>query len=56
MKNEVFWERTGQIILSDEVGRRRWIWIGHTLRRNDTNIAQQTLRWNPHGQRRKGWP
>ena len=30
--NEVVWERTGNIPLVDEVGRRRWRWIGHTLR------------------------
>ena len=40
----------------DEVGQRRWRWIGHTLRRNDQNIARQALRWNPQGQRRRGRP
>ena len=38
----------------DEVGRRRWKWIGHTIRRNDQNIARQALRWNHQGQRRRG--
>ena len=40
----------------DEVGQRRWRWIGHTLRRNNQNIARQALRWNPQGQRRRGRP
>ena len=56
VRNEVVWERTGQIPVVDEVGRRRWRWIGHTLRRHDNNIARQALRWNPQGQRRRGRP
>ena len=49
-------ERTGHIPVVDEVGQRRWRWIGRTLRRNDQNIARQALRRNPQGQRRRGRP
>ena len=56
VRNEVVWERTGHIPVVDEVGQRRWRWIGHTLRRNNQNIARQALRWNPQGQRRRGRP
>ena len=41
VRNEVIWERMGHIPVVDEVGRSRWRWIGHTLCRNDLNIARQ---------------
>jgi len=28
-------------------------WIGHTLRRNQTNIARHVLDWKPQGKRRE---
>ena len=35
------------------IGRRGCRWIGHTLHRNDLNIARQALRQAPQGQRRR---
>lgn len=39
-----------------EIGKRKWRWIGHTLRRPTDNIARQALDWNPQGSRRPGRP
>ena len=38
------------------VRRRKWSWIGHTLRRNPNEIARQALDWNPQGSRKRGRP
>ena len=32
IRNEQLWERTGQVPIQTEIGRRRWKWVGHTLR------------------------
>jgi hypothetical protein len=40
----------------EEIRRRRWRWIGHTLRKPPTNITRQALTWNPHGKRKRGRP
>jgi len=36
------------------IQRRKWQWIGHTLRKPATNITHLSLEWNPQGVRRKG--
>ena len=33
IRNEQLWERTGQVPIQTEIGRRRWKWVGHTLRK-----------------------
>ncbi len=38
------------------VKKRKWSWIGHTLRRNPQEIARQALEWNPQGSRKRGRP
>ena len=45
-------ERTGQT----EIGRRRWKWVGHTLRKGKNSITRQALQWNPQGSRGRGRP
>ena len=47
-RNEVLWERAGQIL------KRKWSWIGHTLRKPPNNTTRQALRWNPQGKRKRG--
>lgn len=39
-----------------EIKRRKWGWVGHTLRKGANTIARQALDWNPQGQRRRGAP
>jgi hypothetical protein len=38
------------------IRRRRWRWVGHTLRRERDNITRTALRWTPEGRRRRGRP
>jgi len=33
--------------LLDQIRRRKWNWLGHTLRRNDDSITKQALQWTP---------
>ena len=35
---------------------RKWRCIGHYLRKDDTDIAEMALEWNPQGTRRRGRP
>lgn len=63
---QIFWPNTisnhdlhhkcNQDLIENEIRRRKWGWIGHTLRRDPNNIARQALDWNPQGQRRRGAP
>ena len=54
--NEELMERTRQIPVNEQVKKRRWRWIGHTLRKPEGNITRRVLAWNPQGQRKKGRP
>lgn len=51
ISNADLWMRTYQTKAMDELGRRRWKWVGHTLRKPGVNIARQALTWNPQGRR-----
>ena len=55
-RNEELWKRTGQKPIEEEIGRRKWRWIGHTLRKPSSNITRQSLQWNPQGKRKRGRP
>ena len=54
VRNEELWERTGQEPVKSVISRRKWSWIGHTLRKPKDNITKQALRWNPSGKRSRG--
>ncbi|BFZ24226.1 hypothetical protein BsWGS_27265 [Bradybaena similaris] len=36
-----------QLPAGEEIRRRRWRWIGHTLRKPQNGITRQALKWNP---------
>ena len=55
-RNEVLWERAGQEPVSKQILKRKWSWIGHTLRKPPNNTTRQALRWNPQGNRKRGRP
>ncbi|VDP41295.1 unnamed protein product [Schistosoma margrebowiei] len=40
----------------EEIRKRRWKWIGHTLRKSLNCITRQALTWNPEGKRKSGRP
>jgi hypothetical protein len=39
-----------------QMKRRKWRWIGHTLRKPTGSIEKSVLDWNPQRARRRGHP
>ncbi|VDO56652.1 unnamed protein product [Schistosoma margrebowiei] len=56
ISNSLLWERTNQLPAEEEIRKRRWNWIGHTLRRSSNCITRQALTWNPEGKQKRGRP
>ena len=56
ISNETLWARTQQTPVEEDIQRRRWRWLGHTLRKPRSCIGRQALNWNPQGQRKRGRP
>ena len=54
--NEQLWDKTKQTPTETEIRKRKWGWIGHTLRKPASNITRQALGWNPQGKRKSGRP
>ena len=50
------WERAGQEPVAKQILRRKWGWIGHTLRKPASSTTRQSLTWNPQGKRKRGRP
>lgn len=40
------WEKANKVSVKKEIGRRRWRWIAHTLRKPGNTITRQALMWN----------
>ena len=56
ISNVNLWERAHQTPINQEIRKRKWGWIGHTLRKPGTNTTRQALEWNPQGKRKVGRP
>lgn len=56
VSNEELWRRTKQTPVDIEIRRKKWRWLGYTLRREESSIARQALDWSPQGVRRRGRP
>ena len=56
ISNTDFWDKTGQSPIEVEISKRKWRWIGHTLRKSPSNVTKQALDWNPQGKRKVGRP
>ena len=64
--NRIFWPKTitnEELLnicscqpITTEIKKRKWRWIGHTLCKEDTDIAKMSLEWNPQGARRRERP
>jgi hypothetical protein len=54
LSNKDLWEATGQEDVNIEIQKRKFGWIGHTLRKDDGEIPKATLQWNPQGSRKRG--
>ena len=56
ISNMELWARAGQGCVPEEIARRKWNWIGNTLRKPTSDITRQALEWNPQGKRKVGRP
>ncbi|VDP80945.1 unnamed protein product [Schistosoma mattheei] len=54
ISTNVLWVRTNQIPTEEEIRKKRWKWIGHTLRKSPNCVTRQAVTWNPEGQRKRG--
>ena len=50
------WKVTGQEGTNVEIRKRKFRWIGHTLRKEDGQISKAALLWDPQGKRKRGRP
>ena len=41
--NRDLWERTNQEPITQQICRRKWRWIGHTLRKSSSDITRQAI-------------
>jgi hypothetical protein len=51
--NEELWRITQQKPIENQIKRRKWIWIGHTLGKETGVIEKIALDWNPQGYKRR---
>ena len=56
ISNKDLWKLTRQEDLNVEIRKRKFSWIGHTLRKEDGEIPNAALLWNPQGNRKRGRP
>ena len=56
VRNEDLWQRANKNPINTQIKKRKWVWIGHTLRKPLYSITRQTLKWNPQGKRSRGRP
>ena len=54
--NEELWRIANQKSIENQIKRRKWNWIGHTLRKETGATEKTALYWNPQGYRRRGRP
>jgi len=54
--NNELWKRTKQPKIDLQIRKRKWGWLGHTLRKPMEDITRQALEWNPQGKRGRGRP
>ena len=52
--NEELWRITKQKPIEIQIKRRKWNWIGHTLRKEAAAIKKTALDCNSQGYRRRG--
>jgi hypothetical protein len=56
ISNKGVWKATGQENVNLEIRKRKFGWIGHTLRKDDGEIPKAALQWNPQERRKRGRP
>jgi hypothetical protein len=56
LTNEELWRITQQKLIENQIKRRKWNWIGQTLRIETGATEKATLVWNHQGYSRRGRP
>lgn len=56
ISNSDLWRISNQEPVATTIKKRKFGWIGHTLRKDPDDISRQALDWNPQGKRRPGRP
>jgi len=56
ISNKDLWKVTEQEDINLEIRKRKFRWIGHTLRKEEGEIPKAALLWNPQGNRKRGRP
>ena len=54
--NDGLWRITQQKPKENQIKRRKWNWIGRTLRKEVGATEKTALDWNPQGYKRRGRP
>jgi hypothetical protein len=54
--NKELWRITQEKPIENRIKKKKWNWIGHTLRKEAGAIEKTALDWNPQGYRRRGRP
>jgi hypothetical protein len=54
ISDEDLWTATNQQPIDADIKKRKWNWIGHTLRKPTGAVEKTALDWNPRGARRCG--
>ncbi|KAK2191066.1 hypothetical protein NP493_60g03025 [Ridgeia piscesae] len=47
ISNTTLWKMTKQLPIENEIKKRKWRWIGHTLRKPPNTITHQAITWDP---------
>jgi hypothetical protein len=47
MSNIMLWETTGEKPIELRIKKRKWKWIGHTIRKDGNAVERIALDWNP---------
>jgi endonuclease/exonuclease/phosphatase family metal-dependent hydrolase len=56
MRNERLWQLANMKEVNMQVRKRKFGWIGHTLRKDPSEIPHRALVYNPQGSRKRGRP
>ena len=56
ISNTELLERSDMSDIKLTIKQRKWRWLGHTLRKGHDDITNQSLKWNPQGNRKVGRP
>ena len=56
ISNQELWEKADMKNINLEIRKRKFGWIGHTLRRDPSEVCYKALVYNPQGSRRVGRP